>query len=72
MKDCVCVRERERERERGREGREILTCPVAIKIALTIFAACALNPPTDPAIADPTRFLLMFRSTRASTLVFNT
>ena len=67
----MSVLRHERERERERE-RDILTCPVAIKIALTIFAACALNPPTDPAMADPTRFLLMFRSTRASTLVFST
>ena len=67
MNVSVLRHERERERER-----DILTCPVAIKIALTIFAACALNPPTDPAMADPTRFLLMFRSTRASTLVFST
>ena len=70
MNKCECVEAHE-EIERERE-REIFTCPVAIKIALTIFAACALNPPTDPAMADPTRFLLMFRSTRASTLVFST
>ena len=43
-----------------------------MKIALTMFAAWALNPPTDPAIADPTKFLLMLRSTRASTLVLST
>ena len=67
----VCVRERERERERVSE-RESITCPVAIKMALTTLAACALNPPTEPAMAEPTRFLLMFSSTKASTLVFNT
>ena len=32
----------------------ILTCPVAIYIAVTIFAAWALFPPILPAIADPT------------------
>jgi len=31
----------------------ILTCPVAIYIAVTIFAAWALFPPILPAIADP-------------------
>ena len=49
-----------------------LTCPVAMKIAVTIFAACALNPPRDPAMAEPTRFLLTLSSRRASTLVFST
>ena len=33
----------------------ILTCPVAIYIAVTIFAAWALFPPILPAIADPTK-----------------
>lgn len=48
------------------------TCPVAMKMAVTMLAAWALNPPMEPAMAEPIRFLLMFRSTKASTLVFNT
>lgn len=48
------------------------SCPVARYMAVKIFAACALNPPIEPAIADPTRFLDMFRSTIASTDVFKT
>ena len=49
-----------------------LTCPVAMKRAVTILAACALNPPMAPATAEPTRFLLIFTSANADTLVFNT
>lgn len=41
-------------------------------MAATRLAACALYPPMLPAIADPTRFLLMFTSTKASVLVFKT
>ena len=33
--------------------RIIFTCPVAIYIAVTMFAACALFPPILPARADP-------------------
>ena len=49
-----------------------LTCPVAMKMAVTIFIAWALKPPTEPAMADPIRFLLVFTSTKESTLVFKT
>jgi hypothetical protein len=45
---------------------------VAMKMAVTMLLAWALNPPIDPAIAEPTKFLLIFKSTRASTLVFKT
>jgi hypothetical protein len=48
------------------------SCPVAKKIAVRIFDACALNPPIDPAIALPTRFFLMFRLHSASTVVLST
>lgn len=48
------------------------TWPVAMNMAVTMFAACALNPPMDPAMADPTRFLLMLSSTNASTVVLST
>lgn len=41
-------------------------------IAVTTLAACALFPPILPAIADPIKFLLMFTSTNAVTVVFNT
>lgn len=41
-------------------------------MAVMTFAACALNPPMLPAIDDPTRFLEMFRSTRAEVEVFST
>lgn len=51
---------------------KVITWPHAINIAVTIFAACALNPPILPAIAEPTRFLLIFKSTNALTDVFNT
>ena len=30
---------------------------------MTTLEACALNPPSDPAIAEPTRFLLVLTST---------
>ena len=40
--------------------------------AATIFAACALKPPILPAIAEPTRFLVRFKSTNALADVFNT
>ena len=42
----------------------ILTCPVAIYIAVTIFAAWALFPPILPAIADPTT--MRFKSIKRS------
>jgi hypothetical protein len=45
------------------------TCPVAMKMAVTMFAACALKPPMLPATAEPTRFLEIFTSTRACTVV---
>ena len=48
------------------------TCPVAMKIAVTILAACALKPPMLPATAEPMRFLVMFTSIRAWTEVFST
>ena len=38
-------------------------------MAVTVFAACALNPPMLPAMADPIRFLAMLSSTRAVTVV---
>lgn len=41
-------------------------------MAATRLAACALYPPMLPAMAEPTRFLLMFTSTRASVVVFKT
>lgn len=47
----------------------ICTCPVAINIAATIFAECALYPPIDPAIADPIKFLFTLTSIKASALV---
>lgn len=39
-------------------------------MAATKFAACALYPPMLPAMAEPTKFLLMFTSTNASVVVF--
>jgi hypothetical protein len=64
------------------------SCPVAIKSAVTKLDAWALNPPNiidismqlyiygmspmDPAIADPIKFLFIFKSTRSFTVVFNT
>ena len=47
------------------------TCPVAIKMAVTVLAACALKPPMLPAMAEPIKFLLMLRSTRAATVVLS-
>lgn len=41
------------------------SCPVARKTAVTMFEACALNPPRAPAIALPTRFFWMLVSTIA-------
>lgn len=52
------------------EKRALLTCPVAMKMAVTRLAAWALKPPMLPATIDPTRFLLMFKSTRLATDVF--
>mmetsp|Transcript_22188 Transcript_22188/g.51237 ORF Transcript_22188/g.51237 Transcript_22188/m.51237 type:complete len:287 (+) Transcript_22188:168-1028(+) len=50
-----------------------ITCagswPVARKTAATMLAACALLPPTLPAMAEPTRFLRIATSTNAGTLV---
>ena len=43
-----------------------------MKTAVTIFAACALNPPKAPATAEPTKFLLILTSTRAETVVLRT
>lgn len=48
------------------------TCPVAMKMAVTMFAACALKPPMLPATAEPIRFLEIFTSTRACTVVLRT
>lgn len=41
-------------------------------MAATMLAAWALNPPMLPAMAEPTRFLLMFSATRSAVLLFNT
>eukprot|EP00966_Prymnesium_polylepis_P103064 2387281-Prymnesium_polylepis.1 len=42
------------------------SCPHARKTAVTTLEACALNPPSEPAIAEPTRFLFVLTSaTRA-------
>lgn len=41
-------------------------------MAETIFAACALNPPMLPAIAEPSKFLVRFKSTKAFDVVFKT
>lgn len=38
-------------------------------MAVTMLEACALNPPTEAAMAEPTRFLAMLRCTSASTVV---
>ena len=40
-------------------------------MAATILAACALYPPILPAIADPIRFLFIFRLTNDLTDVFS-
>mmetsp|Transcript_35788 Transcript_35788/g.83528 ORF Transcript_35788/g.83528 Transcript_35788/m.83528 type:complete len:308 (+) Transcript_35788:566-1489(+) len=47
------------------------SCPVARKSAVTMFDACALNPPSAPAIAEPMRFLAVLSCTIASTLVLS-
>ena len=36
--------------------------PVARKMAVTTLAACALNPPMLPAMAEPSRFLTLLQS----------
>ena len=41
-------------------------------MAVTMLEAWALKPPMLPAMAEPTRFLLMLSSTRAGTEVFKT
>lgn len=41
-------------------------------MAATRLAACALYPPMLPAMAEPTRFLQIFTSTRAAVVVFKT
>lgn len=43
-----------------------------MKMAVTMLAAWALEPPTLPANVDPTRFLWMFKSTMAATVVLST
>jgi hypothetical protein len=43
-----------------------------MNIAATMFAACALKPPIVPAIAEPTRFFVRFKSTSALGDVFKT
>ena len=40
-------------------------------MAVTILAACALQPPKVPAIEEPIRFLPMFRSTSALAVVLS-
>ena len=46
--------------------------PVAINTAETILDAWALKPPMAPASADPVKFLSMFNSNKAGTVVFKT
>ena len=46
--------------------------PQAMKSAVTMLEACALKPPSAPAIAEPTRFLAAFSSQIAATLVLST
>lgn len=46
--------------------------PVAINTAETIFEAWSLNPPMEPARADPVKFLSMFNSNKPGTVVFRT
>jgi len=53
-------------------GSKVITCPVAINTAVTMLAACALNPPMAPAMAEPTKFLLTLSSVSAGTVVFKT
>ena len=45
--------------------------PVAMKMAVTMLEAWALKPPTEAAMAEPTRFLAMLSSTSSSTLVLS-
>merc|ERR1719491_1556484 len=45
------------------------SCPVARKTAVTILAAWALNPPIDPANADPIKFLSILSLTIVFTSV---
>mmetsp|Transcript_70274 Transcript_70274/g.120697 ORF Transcript_70274/g.120697 Transcript_70274/m.120697 type:complete len:328 (-) Transcript_70274:157-1140(-) len=45
------------------------SCPQARNTALTTLAACALKPPTLPAMADPTKFLRVATSTIPRTVV---
>jgi len=40
-----------------------------MKMAVTMFAACALNPPMLPAAIEPTKFLLILRSTSVAAVV---
>lgn len=53
-------------------GSKLITWPVAINTAVTMFAAWALNPPMAPAMAEPTKFLLTLSSVSAVTVVFRT
>uniref|UniRef100_A0A6B0U4H7 Putative secreted protein n=1 Tax=Ixodes ricinus TaxID=34613 RepID=A0A6B0U4H7_IXORI len=41
-------------------------------MAVTMLAACALNPPTLPAMAEPIKFFVMFTSTKAWVFVLRT
>lgn len=47
-------------------------CPVAMKTAAARFAAWALNPPIEPAMADPIRFFDTFSWTMLLTSLFKT
>ena len=47
-----------------------MSCPVAKKRAAMALAACALNPPSDPAMADPMKFLVELRETREEGVVW--
>ncbi len=51
---------------------KVYTWPHAINTAVTILAAWALNPPILPAIADPSKFLVKFKSYNALADVFKT
>mmetsp|Transcript_17751 Transcript_17751/g.68860 ORF Transcript_17751/g.68860 Transcript_17751/m.68860 type:complete len:279 (+) Transcript_17751:334-1170(+) len=48
------------------------SCPHARYTAVTTLEACALKPPMEPAMAEPTRFFCVFRSSISSTLLFST
>mmetsp|Transcript_17910 Transcript_17910/g.39715 ORF Transcript_17910/g.39715 Transcript_17910/m.39715 type:complete len:242 (+) Transcript_17910:347-1072(+) len=48
------------------------SCPVARKTAVTMLAACALKPPTDPAMADPMWFFCLLVSIMSYTELFST